>query len=84
MPFDPKKLKEDRIAANRDLAEIIMEAVENHADMRFGQLLDYLGIVRPLEHTGGAIRTTPTRAWQDEFYLEPMELLKRVKESGRV
>jgi putative protein kinase ArgK-like GTPase of G3E family len=77
-------LKEQRLKANRELAEILIDAVENMADQRFSQILQNLGFVKShTVHTVGMTgHPTTEQAWRNEFYLEPMDLLRRVKSDG--
>lgn len=60
---------------NLDLVEQLVDLVNENPDMRFSQILLAYGFVK---------QTRPARPeanidWQDEFYMEPDVLLKRVK-----
>lgn len=63
-----------RLKSNQEILAIISEAIRLHPDMRFGQLMDYLGIIMSsdLGYNGGLY-------WDDEFYLESKDLLKRME-----
>ena len=64
----------NRYTANTELILRLHSLVEEHDDLRFSQILDVYGFVkpeRPAREGSGIV-------WQNEFYLEPVELLKRV------
>ena len=65
--------------ANRAIAGILLEQIEKHPELRFGQLLLNLDMVKTkmvkekgIDKPDGLI---------DEYYLEPDRLLIRVKEA---
>jgi hypothetical protein len=60
-----------RINANRAIIAILLTYVEKHPQLRFSQLMQMLGVVEGEgEHT---------MLWHNDFYLEPEELLRRIK-----
>lgn len=62
-----------RQQTNRRLVEILNRLVENNPDLRFGQILSSYGFVEDQNYAGMG-----GPAWEDEFYTEPNEILKRV------
>lgn len=58
-------LKERRVRANIELLQIIAQGLVDYPDLRFGQLLDFLGIVNLDDNKA--------------FYMEPMTMLENVK-----
>lgn len=69
-------LQDDRIAANITLGQRLFELIQKYSEMRFGQILVNFEFVstNPIYYHG-----SQPHNWSDEFYLEPMELLKRVE-----
>jgi hypothetical protein len=61
----------NRLEANTEILEKLWIAVSEYPDLRFGQILVMLKIVREDNETmrGG---------WEDEFYLESKDLLERI------
>jgi hypothetical protein len=59
-----------RLEANRLIILILEQYIEEYPDTRFSQALLNLGVV---VDWGG-----DERAWEDDFYLESEELLKRI------
>lgn len=64
-----------RLEANVELSTILNDLMLKNPDLRFSQILYAYGFVKPNRPTKDA-----GEAWQNEFYLEPEEVLKRVKE----
>lgn len=64
-----------RLEINRRLIEILSRLVENNPDQRFGQLLRNNMFVKEIRP---ANPTTTHIDWENEFYLESKDLLKRV------
>lgn len=64
-----------RFVSNIELIEILTEYVNMYPDMRFGQILQNFGFIKPNRPAN------PERMidWQNEFYVESDEILKRVK-----
>lgn len=60
------KRDDNRLQLNLELLRILEAYLRTYEDMRFSQALINLGLVDP---------------GKDEFYVEPSELLKRVKSS---
>lgn len=58
------KRDDNRLQLNLELLRILEAYIRTYEDMRFSQALINLGLVDP---------------GKDEFYVEPSELLKRVK-----
>lgn len=59
----------DRQEMNRALVRHLAALVEAYPDQRFGQLLQNHGFIHRYDDG----------PWQNEFYLEPDDLLKRVR-----
>jgi hypothetical protein len=59
--------------ATIELVQILAWLVAEHPEQRFGQLLQNYGFVSFYDESD-------PYAWNNEFYLEPVELLKRVQE----
>lgn len=60
---------------NQQLLDILQYLVETNPDLRFGQILQSYGFVKP---------TRPAKSennieWQNEFYTEPEQILSRVE-----
>lgn len=64
-----------RQEANRELSDILSYLVEKHKDLRFGQILLTYRFVKQERSAKPELRIS----WQDEFYMEPEEVLKRVR-----
>lgn len=60
---------------NFELLSILRDLVNKYEDLRFGQLLQSFGFIKPER----AVKDPGRINWQNEFYLEPSELLERVK-----
>lgn len=61
---------------NYELAYILLNLIDKHPDLRFSQILDSFGFVkaqRPTKDKGQI-------SWQNEFYMEGKDLLKRVEQ----
>lgn len=68
------KLDAARLAANRDLANLVKTLVEQNPTMRFHQILRNFGfIVEDRSNPDGP------PVWMNGFYEEPMKTLERVK-----
>ena len=68
----PSTLDAQRKAANEALAEELLELIERYPEQRFSQLLNNFGFVQQSS-------TLDDPVWKDEFHLEPMALLERVR-----
>ena len=67
--MDYQKLRDKRFAANRDLVNFLQTIVSiDNGEQRFSQILRNYGFVEQVDGI-----------WIDEFYIEPSELLERVK-----
>jgi hypothetical protein len=68
-----KELTEQRKQDNAAILAVLAQYLEANPDMRFSQALRNLGIViDPDFHMGSS--------WVNEYYAEPGEILKRMKE----
>lgn len=65
----------NRKESNIDLLNILEYLIEKHPDLRFSQILQSYGFVKPNRPTKDQGQVD----WQNEFYSEPDEILKRVK-----
>lgn len=65
-------LTEQRKKDNAAILAVLTQYLEANPDMRFSQALCNLDIVRVWPENGHAV-------WVDEYYLEPGEILKRMK-----
>lgn len=64
-----------RLDANRKLVEYLIDIIEQHPDLRFSQILSVFRFVR----TTRPVRPNVTEVnWENEFYVEPEQILKRV------
>lgn len=72
------KFNKERQKANKELANILLEVIQNNPTQRFSQILVNYGFVKPN-------RPTKDRGdnWQNEFYEEPQKILQRVKERSK-
>lgn len=57
---------------NRIIAHLIMMLVERRPELRFGQILNELSVVKAVKDSEG------DTYWKDEFYTESKEILSRV------
>lgn len=64
---------ESRARANLALVQNLHDLIEKNPHLRFGQVLSAYGFVS----------SDSSGRWQDEFFLEPEETLKRVEERRR-
>lgn len=62
-----------RQLANKELVDILYDLVIDNPDLRFSQILHAFNFV---DNSEDAIMQ-----WKNEFYVEPEEILKRVKET---
>lgn len=71
-----------RLQANREITEYLILAIETHPDLRFGQIMQMLGVIKPERSANPEQRIS----WQNEFYMESGDLLTRImeKRSGAV
>jgi hypothetical protein len=67
-------MKHNRHKANLELLKILTLAVNKYPDLRFGQILDFVGIVKVQFDDQG-------NSQYDEYYTESEAILSRVKES---
>lgn len=68
-----------RREATIELLRILGRLVAKHPELRFSQILQTYGFVKPNRPANPEQRID----WQNEFYMEPVELLKRVQERVR-
>lgn len=68
---------EKRRYTNGELVMLLYKLIQENPTMRFSQILSNFDFVKQdqIDDISGGT----TQFWQDEFYLEPTELLKRVK-----
>lgn len=71
-----------REQANNELIHELIQLVNKHPDLRFGQILQNFNFVETKEvnETVDSGRKSFSLYWKDEFYLESTDLLKRVVE----
>jgi len=75
--FPPnKEFDDERQQATLELLRLLQELVHDNPTMRFGQILQNYGFVKAERPANPEQRIS----WQNEFYVEPVALLKRVKE----
>lgn len=71
-----------RQQANYQLVNLLHKLVEENPQLRLGQILqayNYVEVLKmDIKHDSGAVE--PFIYWNNEFYLEPQELLKRVEQ----
>ena len=63
-----------RLEANRELIKLLAGYSEQYPDQRFSQILQNLWIVKPERPAHPDLGIS----WQNEFYMESEDLLKRV------
>jgi len=68
---DESFLNQRRQEANRELLELLQEQIERYPSERFSQILRNAGFVQQTEISEQVV-------WEDDFNLEPWQLLKRV------
>lgn len=71
--MDESFLNQRRQEANRELLELLQEQIETYPSERFSQILRNAGFVQQTEISDRVV-------WEDDFNLEPWQLLKRVDE----
>jgi len=74
-----KRFDQERLKANKELADILLKLVNENPTQRFSQILKNFGFVR---HTRPASQNSCDEYnidWKDEFYEEPQKILERVK-----
>ena len=77
--FNNPQFDEERKQATLELLAILTELIVKHPEQRFSQILRNYGFVRetrPIKAERGEMLGVD---WKNEFSLEPVELLKRVK-----
>lgn len=62
----------DRQNDNRRIVMYIFDMVEKYPNLRFGQILSALNAIKA-DHMDSLVY------WENEFYIEPSEILKRVE-----
>ncbi len=77
-----QKEKNNRLECNRQLIRILSNYLEEFPDMRFSQALMNCYFVKQenRDKSKSIYGPMPDIVWQDEFYLESEELLKRIIE----
>jgi hypothetical protein len=68
-----------RLEANKRLLEILNRLVENNPDQRFSQILRNNSFVRETRPVKAEIGVQLDIKWENEFYIESSDLLKRVE-----
>lgn len=66
----------NRLNANRQIVGLLAALVETYPDMRFTQILANADVLKYDPHSSGI------KVIRDEYYLEPAELLERIKKSS--
>lgn len=67
---------QSRQAVNQELVDVLQYLVETYPDLRFGQIMNVWGFVKETRPAHKSICVD----WQNEFYIEPSVILKRVKQ----
>lgn len=62
-----------RYRSNKELVKLLEQLVESNPDLRFSQILSAFSFIKHRHLIGQA-----EIVWEDEFYKEPNEVLKRV------
>lgn len=80
-PSNPKNKKFDRKRhhANKRLLKLLSKAMSKHPEQRFGQILQNFGFVKTTRPINPKSATEYHVEWHNEFFVEPSDLLKRVK-----
>lgn len=65
----------NRFNENTELLQILFDLVLKNPQLRFSQILNDYGFVI---HNGIGLSDV---GWEDEYYVEPAEILKRVKKT---
>ena len=72
---ESKKFDQARKEANLKLLEHLKYLMDNNPSMRFGQILQNFGFIKAERPAKPEQRIS----WQNEFYVEPQEVLERVE-----
>lgn len=64
-----------RLDCNKDLLALLEDLIDAYPDQRFSQILQNYGFIKP----GRPVKDPGRIYWQNEFNIEPDELLERVK-----
>jgi len=78
--FNDPDFDKARKAATLALLGLLGQLVIENPNMRFSQILQNYGFVKPARPINPAHAEEFNVQWQNEFYLEPVALLKRVQE----
>ncbi len=70
------KFDQQRQCNNQKLVDILQKLVNENSSQRFSQILQNFGFVKPERPANPDQRIS----WQNEFYSEPEDVLKRVEE----
>ncbi len=65
-----------RQAVNQELVDVLQYLVETYPDLRFSQIMNIWGFVKEERPAMSELSIS----WQNEFYIEPNVILKRVKQ----
>ncbi len=74
--FDDPEFDKKRKEATGELLQILGQLILDNPEQRFSQILSNYGFVKATRPANPEQRID----WQNEFYLEPVALLKRVQE----
>ena len=75
-----KEFDKARQEATAELLKLLAQLVLEHPEQRFSQILQNYGFVKPTRPINPASAEEFNVHWQNEFYMEPTALLKRVKD----
>ena len=75
-----KEFDKARQEATMELLQILGQLILENPHLRFSQILDNYGFVKPARPINPAHAEQFNVQWQNEFYMEPVDLLKRVKD----
>lgn len=78
-----EEFDKERREATVELLRILGRLVAKHPEQRFSQILQNYGFVKGTRPINPAKAAEFRVEWQNEFYMEPVELLKRVQERLR-
>lgn len=78
-----KKMREERRQKNKELLQILTDLVnKSDGNLRFSQILSGYGFVKYVNPFDKRIKDgTEMQFWENEFYAEPRDVLKRVLEN---
>jgi len=73
---EAKKFDQARKETNQKLVDILQKLVNENPSQRFSQILQNYGFIKPNRPANPDQRID----WQNEFYMEPQQVLERVEQ----